>query len=140
MIAPVLSEVFYQRVLSHPLTAEYVDGQLEDRKRTLNNWFTQLFSGDYGPEYIRSRLKIGRVHVNIGLPIRYPLAMMDILYEFGSKVTAQSADPEQAADAFRKILAIDIAIFNQMYEDTQLAHLTKATGNELLARRMLTQR
>lgn len=28
MVAPDLGEAFYQRVLSHPLLAEYVDGQL----------------------------------------------------------------------------------------------------------------
>jgi hypothetical protein len=36
-------------------------------------------------------------------------------------------------------LALDIAVFNQAYEDTQLKHLAEMVGNERLARRLLTQ-
>jgi len=138
-IAASLSEAFYQRLLAHPLTAEYVTGQIEARKETLETWFIELFSGDYGYEYVQRRLKIGQTHVRIGLPIRYPLAMMDIILDFGIGVIAESPQPEQAAQAFRKLLALDMAIFNQAYEDTQLKHLTEAMGNERLARRLLTQ-
>jgi hypothetical protein len=44
-----------------------------------------------------------------------------------------------AASAFRKLATLDIAIFNQAYENTQLAHLAEMVGNERLARRLLTQ-
>jgi len=137
--APSLSEAFYQRLQAHPLTAEYVSGQIDDRKKTLETWFIELFSGDYGPEYIQQRLQIGRIHVYIGLPIRYPLAMIDLITEIGAKVAATSSQPDQAMQAFRKLLALDIAIFNQAYEDTQLSHLIESMGNERLARRILTQ-
>ncbi len=135
--APALSEAFYQRLLAHPLTAEYVTDQIEERKGTLENWFVELFSGEYGSEYIQGRLRIGQIHVRIGLPVRYPLAMMDLILEIGLKVTASSPQPDQAVLAFRKLLALDLAIFNQAYEDTQLKHLAETMGNERLARRLL---
>ncbi|HAT77370.1 MAG TPA: Globin-coupled histidine kinase, partial [Flavobacterium sp.] len=85
---------------------------------------------------VRRRLKIGQVHVRIGLPVRYPLAMIDVILAVGKKVTAQNPD---AQAAFHKLLALDMAIFNQAYEDTQLKHLVHMVGNERLARRMLSQ-
>lgn len=138
-IAPQLADAFYTRLLAHAAAAEYVTGQIEDRKMTLKNWFLQLFEGDYGSDYVQSRLNIGRVHVRIGLPVRYPLAMMDVILRFGQEVARQSPQPDKALVAFQKLLSLDIAIFNQAYEDTQLKHLTEVMGNERLARRLLTQ-
>lgn len=131
-------DAFYERLLTHAPTAEYLEGMVEHLKGTLQNWFLQLFSGEYGPEYVQNRLTIGKTHVRIGLPVRYPLAMMDLLMEHGEKVAAQSAQPELASGAFRKLAALDIAIFNQAYENTQLDHLAEMVGNERLARRLLS--
>lgn len=138
-VAPTLSQAFYQRLQAHPLTAEYVTGQIDERKGTLEAWFMDIFSGQYDRTYVQQRLKIGETHVRIGLPIRYPLAMMEIILEAGINVAANSPQPEQAIKAFRKLLALDLAIFNQAYEDTQLKHLAEALGNERLARRLLSQ-
>lgn len=139
VIAPTLSEAFYHRLLAHPNTAEYVSGQIDERKKTLEQWFIQLFQGNYDQAYVKQRLKIGETHVRIGLPIRYPLAMIDVILGFGAQVIVQSQQPELAVKAFRKLLAVDIAIFNQAYEDIQLKHLIGTFGNESLARRVLTQ-
>jgi len=134
--APELAEAFYQRITLNDKAAEYVVGQVDHLKGTLQDWFIELFSGEYGTEYVRRRLKIGQVHVRIGLPVRYPLAMIDVILAVGQKVTAQNPD---AQAAFHKLLALDMAIFNQAYEDTQLKHLVHMVGNERLARRMLSQ-
>lgn len=37
------------------------------------------------------------------------------------------------------MLALDVAIFNQAYEDYQLRHLAELVGGERLARRLLTE-
>ncbi len=131
-----MMDTFYGRLLKHANTAEYLDGKAERLKHTLSEWFVQLFSGQYDQAYVQSRLKIGRIHVQIGLPVRYPLAMMDVMLHYGHKITAGN---EEAQNAFSKLLALDIAIFNQSYEDSQLKHLAEMVGNERLARRLLTQ-
>ena len=132
-------DAFYARLLNHENTAEYLEGMVDHLRTTLGAWFLQLFSGNYDNDYVQSRLTIGKTHVRIGLPVRYPLAMMDLLMEYGEKVAAQSQNPELTATAFRKLAALDIAIFNQAYENTQLNHLAEMVGNERLARRLLTQ-
>jgi hypothetical protein len=133
-----MTDDFYDRLFDHDNTAEYFEGQDMDRlHEMIGTWFTQLFSGDYGPDYVQNRLKIGHIHVKIGLPVRYPLAMIDIISEHGQAVAESSDSPDEAKEAFRKVLALDIAIFNQAYEDNQLQHLSDLVGGERLARRLL---
>lgn len=138
-IAPHMVDAFYARLLAHENTAEYLEGVVDHLRITLQDWFVNLFSGKYDQAYVQSRLTIGRIHVRIGLPVRYPLAMMDVMLNHGEQVTAQRDRAEQAKMAFRKLLALDIAVFNQAYEDEQLKHLAETVGNERLARRILTQ-
>lgn len=137
--APQMSEVFYARLLQHEHTREYLAGKDLQRLHTMvGTWFIELFSGTYDEEYVQKRLNIGRIHVQIGLPVRYPLAMLDVILPFGEQVARQSAEPERAVSAFRKVFALDVAIFNQAYEDNQLKHLSDLVGGERLARLLLT--
>lgn len=137
--SPSMSKDFYERLLAHEHTREYLkDFAIEGLHSTIRQWFQDLFSGKYDEEYARKRLIIGHIHVRIGLPVRYPLAMIDVIAHHGEQITRRSSHPEQALVAFRKILALDIAIFNQAYEDNQLQHLAELVGGERLARLLLT--
>ena len=136
-VASEFAVAFYERLLAHPNTAEYFAGIDMDRMRGgTARWFADLFTGDYGPEYVRRRLHIGRVHVDIGLPVRYPLAMFDLVLEYAERVAAGTP---ATLGALRKVLAIDFAIFNQSYEDSQVGHLAEIVGGELLARKTLME-
>ncbi|NJN17368.1 MAG: Globin-coupled histidine kinase [Oscillochloris sp.] len=138
-VAPQMTKAFYDRLFAHPQTAEYLQGVGIDRLHGMvQEWFAGLFCGVYDKTYAGRRLRIGEIHVRIGLPVRYPLAMLDVVMPFGETVAKQSAQPEAAAAAFRKVLALDVAIFNQAYEDNQLRHLAELVGGERLARRLLT--
>ncbi len=140
-IAPSMLEAFYTRLLSYEHTAEYfTDITMEHMYQATGAWFTALFEGVYDEAYVQRRLAIGQTHVRIGLPIRYPLAMLDIVMQYGEKVAEQSAQPDQAVVAFHKVIALDVAIFNQAYEDDQLQHLAHLVGNERLARRLLSMK
>lgn len=133
--APRLVAEFYERLLAHEPTREFIVDK-ERLGNTLANWFTELFCGNYDDAYALKRLSIGNVHVRIGLPIRYPLAMMDVIANHGERLA--SVNGEAAIKAFRKVLALDVATFNQAYENNQLHHLAELTGSERLARRLLS--
>jgi len=133
--ADAMIDDFYARLLNQDLTAEFLEGMVDHLRTTLKNWYIELFSGTYDKNYVNNRLAIGKTHVRIGLPVRYPLAMMDILMEHGEKIASSQGD--MGVKAFRKLAALDIAIFNQAYENTQLAHLAELVGNERLARRLM---
>lgn len=137
-ITPQLAEAFYARLMAHGPTAEYLQQtSLDARHRTIGQWFSDLFSGVYDETYVAKRIVIGQVHVRIGLPVRYPLAMLDVVTQFGEQVAQQSPEPELAMEAFRKVLALDVAIFNQAYEDDHIKHLAELVGGEHLALRLL---
>lgn len=137
-MAPKMTEVFYERLLKHQNTQEYLQGLSTERMHSmLGTWFIELFNGTYDEAYARQRMQIGQVHVRIGLPVRYPLAMLDVVIPFGEQVAQQSPRPEQALTAFRKVLALDVAVFNQAYENNQLKHLAELVGGERLARLLL---
>ncbi len=139
-VAPALSAAFYQRLLHHDTTAEYFGGRdadVSNRHSTLRDWFVDLFSGTYDADYAAKRLAIGQRHVEVGIPVRYPIAMIDLVLETGTQVTAHSDQPAVAKTALEKLLSLDIAIFTQAYEDTQLKHLSELVGGERLARRLL---
>ncbi len=137
-IAPQMARAFYTRLLARSETSEYFIGKpMAALHGTISDWFVDLFSGTYDSTYARKRLQIGLIHVKIGLPVRYPLAMMDVILEYGQQLVAHSSTPAQALRAFHKVLALDIAIFNQAYEDNQLKHLAELVGGERLARIVL---
>lgn len=134
-----LTDDFYERLLSHEHTAEYLEGEdMDERHEMIAEWFVDLFGGQYDEEYVAQRLHIGHVHVQIGLPVRYPLSMIDVIMQHGETVTAQSDTPDRAKEAFQKVMSLDVAVFNQAYEDRQLDHLANLVGSERLARRLLT--
>lgn len=136
--APDMTKAFYARLTKHKNTNEYFEGLSTERMYSmLENWFIGLFQGTYDDGYTQQRLKIGQIHVNIGLPVRYPLAMIDVILPYGEEVARHSDKPDQAVAAFRKLLALDVAIFNQAYENNQLKHLSELVGGERLARLLL---
>jgi len=138
-LAPKMTEAFYARLFKHENTAEYLQGASMERLHSMvAEWFTEIFSGTYDDAYVQKRLTIGQIHVRIGLPVRYPLSMLDVVMPFGEEAALTSADPQRTVQAFRKVLALDVAIFNQAYEDNQLEHLAGLVGGERLARLLLS--
>jgi len=138
-VTPQLATAFYDRLMRHANTADYLAStSLDQRHQTIGQWFVEIFGGDYDSEYVAKRLLIGQVHVRIGLPVRYPLAMLDVVMQYGELVARQSPQPDAAVAAFRKLLALDVAIFNQAYEDNQITHIADLVGGERLARLLLT--
>jgi hypothetical protein len=136
--APAMARAFYDRLVAFANTREFFDGvDLQRMHGVTGQWFAELFSGRYDASYVKRRLNIGLVHVRIGLPVRYPLAMLDVIAGHGERIASRSDQPEAALAAFRKVMALDVAIFNQAYEDNQLRHLSELVGGERLARRLL---
>ena len=137
--AESMEKDFHGRIFESEATKEFFDNVDFHRvAEAVKAWFIDIFSGKYDAGYARKRLEIGNTHVRIGLPVRYPLAMLDIVGNYGEAISKKSSDPDKALAAFRKVLALDVAVFNQAYEDNQLKHLAELVGGERLARRLLT--
>lgn len=134
-----MAQEFHGRLTANENTKEFFDKvDVSHVSDLVAKWFVELFGGVYDKAYAEKRLKIGKAHVRIGLPVRYPLAMLDIIMKHGEAVAEKGADAALAKGAFKKVLALDVAVFNQAYEDNQLKHLAELVGGERLARRLLT--
>ena len=131
-------QAFHGRLLAHEHTKEYLaEKNVAHIGEMVAAWYEDLFRGPFDHDYARKRIAIGKTHVRIGLPVRYPIAMLDVVMKYGQAVCDRHESPAEAFVAFQKVLSIDVAIFSQAYEDNQLQHLADLVGGERLARRLL---
>jgi hypothetical protein len=139
--APAMVKEFHSRLLATENTKQYFEkSDVNHVGKMVGIWFERLFSGNYDAEYAKSRIKIGLVHAHIGLPVRYPLAMLDVIQKAAMMMCDKQPDPAASRLAFYKILSLDVAIFSSAaYEDSQLRKLSELVGSERLARRLLTE-
>lgn len=56
---PALTDAFYAVLQSDPQMAPYVEGRVEQLKKTHIAWMNELFCGEYGPEFIQRQEHIG---------------------------------------------------------------------------------
>lgn len=70
-------EDFYRHLMAFPDTRVFFQDPLllERVKEKQKQYFMDLTRGNYGNEYIQSRLRIGQIHERIGLPIKAYLGM-----------------------------------------------------------------
>jgi chemotaxis family two-component system sensor kinase Cph1 len=78
MLAPLedaLAESFYSHLEANPETRAMLGGteQIARLKQKQREYFKQVLGGDYGSDYIRSRLHVGVTHQQIGLEPRWYL-------------------------------------------------------------------
>jgi Protoglobin len=126
-----LEKAFYTKIRSEPTIAEFLAGSDIESRQVVSAWFNDLLSGKYDRDYFNKRCKIGITHVRIGLPIRYPIAMMEVVRRYSSDVLQQNLPPEEvlaAQSLINRLLGLDLAIFNHAYEDSMFQRLDLSAG------------
>lgn len=78
-LLPELTERFYTVLQSDPQTAPYLEERIDLLKKTHIVWMRDLFSGDYGEEFIKRQEKIGEMHVKVRVPPLFVSASMSFL-------------------------------------------------------------
>ena len=76
---PAIVEDFYEEISRHHQTRLVLGDNPEVPdilRRTLRNWLDELFTGGHDREYVRTRWRVGRRHVEIGLPQVYTSAAL----------------------------------------------------------------
>jgi len=132
-----LVEDFYRVVLEHPeARAVFADAAQIDRlKRSLADWLTRLLEGPFDDEWIGHGARIGRRHVEVGLPLRFmPLAMNRL--RRGLVEMALAANRDRAAEASAAVAAVEKAIdleLTIMLESYAETHQSRVRQSERLA-------
>lgn len=103
-------ESFYTHLLGFEETRAYFhDANVLARvKAAQKEYFLRLTQGNYGPEYVENRLRVGAVHERISLPTKSYLGM----YSFYLRSVAQRLfetypdEPDRALDTFLSLMKL----------------------------------
>lgn len=131
-----LADVFYARILEHPGASRVIrdEAQLQRLKRTLTQWGRELMSGPWDDAYVQRRERIGRVHVEVGLPPRYMFMAMHVWREGLCHVAHRHFPPDLAHDiceSLGRVTDMDLAIMTSTYVERREA-VQLATLEEIL--------
>lgn len=137
-IAPLVSakgeeieRVFYSRIREEPACAEFLVGTDIESRHAVTAWMNELLAGKYDLDYFAKRVRIGVKHVRIGLPIRYPIAMMEVVRSAVTGVIRENlegAEALAATELANRLLGLDLAIFNHAYEEAMFERLDQSAG------------
>jgi rsbT co-antagonist protein RsbR len=108
----------YEHFLAFPETARFFDdpATLDYVKRMQKEYFRRLTQGNYGPDYVADRVRIGAVHERIGLDVKWYLGA----YNRYMRTVATKIFDEYASDP-ASALAAYFALMKLVYLDIGLA-------------------
>jgi len=119
---PGLVGHFYDALEENPRTRTIFedDAQVERLRVSLSAWLDELFGGVYDESYYAQRMRIGSVHVNVGLLPVYVFGAMNVLRRGLINAIHQSELEDTAlhADSLEKLLDMELAIMLQSYWDS----------------------
>jgi signal transduction histidine kinase len=123
-VQSALVEDFYRVILEHPeARAVFADeAQIARLKHSLADWLSRLLHGPYDDEWFERAARIGRRHVEVGLPQRFmPLAMNRLrrgLVEFVLATDRKpSADRAALVAAVEKAIDLELTVMLESYAE-----------------------
>jgi len=129
---PGIAQRFYDLILAHPSAHAAITGgneQVERLKKTLVAWMETGLSGPHDEAYFERRSRIGRVHVDIGLPQRFMFTAMNaIRLDFHDLAREHRPDRDackRTMDALDKLFDMELAIMLGAYQTDSEQRLRK---------------
>jgi PAS domain S-box-containing protein len=124
---------FYEHLLQVPELRRLLDvpGRVESLKRHQGHYFDSITGGDYGAQYLESRVKVGEAHQRIGLAPKWYIGAYRKYLSQLLPVLIDLADGDRPAlretlDAFIKIIMFDMGIALETYFDADRHEISKA--------------
>ncbi len=135
-------DAFYDHVGKFPEAMAIVTSagsSVEKLKKTNPNYFAQMFAGDFGQEYFKSRQIVGKIHANIGLEPSWFYAAMSTYYDviFPILVGKLKFQPKQLTAclcALQKAFNLDQALILEAYIEglvEEVDRVTQETNNAI---------
>jgi len=143
-----MSKVFYGSLDRIPESKAILDAEPDRRNRlhsTLDTWYKEIFSGDYGDAYADRRWIIGLVHVKLGIPPKFVVGSIENVYIFSvhklDNVESQlTSSLEETCLSLSKLLRIDLAFIEQSYaQSTSRAMALEIGASESLFKRFASK-
>ncbi len=138
-IDKIIEEVFHERVAEPEMELVIGDHDtLERLKESTRHYILQLFQGYYDEEYVNKRLRVGKVHKQIGVTPKLYLAavwsLMSILDRFLDEMISESdnnsVQRQDAHDSLHKLLLFDTQFVFDTYINSMTSEII-ATKSEV---------
>lgn len=115
-----ISDEFYERLRSSPEAVAVFadDDQVARLKRAMGLWILEMLQGPWDAAYIERRTRIGRRHVQVGLPHRFMFPAMDVLRQALCRVAQESFPVESAPEicgAVIKMMSMELALITDSF-------------------------
>jgi len=119
-----LVDDFYAEIENHSEAKEVITGgneQIARLKKTLIRWLDELFSGNYGQDYVERRWRVGYRHVEIGLLQVYTNAALSRLRRGLLAAVKQEWQGDflelfAVRESLNTLLDLDLAIIEDAYQ------------------------
>jgi uncharacterized membrane protein (DUF373 family) len=121
-----MADEFYDYLLGIPETASFLKEDLLRKRlrKTHQEWFTELFSGNYDNAYYHNLQRVGQVHVRIGLNAHFVNASMNIVRHFVIELLQENfpviEERRKYRNAAEKIIDINLDILSASYQEESL--------------------
>lgn len=144
---PEIAGAFYDAVWNNPETAGILTGpeQIERLRVTLIDWMSTGLLGPYDDRFYDKRSRIGRRHVQIGLPHEYMFTAMNVVRLAYQDRVMGLYPTDEACDVMRavhKLLDIELAIMVHHYQldsdEKLLARERKLQADRMTAMQTMT--
>ena len=119
---PAIAERFYETVLRHPGAAAVITegpAQIARIKCTMIDWLSTGLLGPHDEPYYERRSRVGRRHVQIGLPQQYMFTGMNVMRrELHARIALRLLEGARRAshNAVDKWLDLELAIMLRHYQ------------------------
>jgi PAS domain S-box-containing protein len=124
-----IAREFYDRIREHEEAhAVFKDeAQMARLQDSLQLWMARLLSGRYDETYFQETLKIGRVHVRVGLPQRYMFTAMALIRVALTRVceSTMGEGSTRTREALTRLLDLDLAIMLESYREDFVARVQR---------------
>jgi uncharacterized membrane protein (DUF373 family) len=121
-----MADEFYDYLLGIPETSAFLKEDLLRKRlrKTHEEWFAELFSGNYDNAYYHNLQRVGQVHVRIGLNAHFVNASMNIVRHFVIELLQENfpdiEERRKYRNAAEKIIDINLDILSASYQEESL--------------------
>lgn len=112
-------ESFYDALNANPRSAAVFSGpeQIARLQRTLRRWLSEGFDGPWDHDYFRRRMRIGRVHVEVGLLPHFMGGAMNIVRRHIVRILFDAPVTVEHLESVERLLDLELTIMLQSYWD-----------------------
>jgi len=118
-----ICEAFYDAAMREPVAREILRDaeQVKRLMQTLEVWIIELLEGPYDDRYVDRRLRIGEVHVRVGVPHSLMFAAMQVVREELLRVVEARVHSEDSravlTRAIDRVTQLDLMLMTRRYHE-----------------------